>query len=64
MREEYGEHHGYGRHCWHRGHHGYGEFPRLFLTKEEKIKRLEEYAQELKNELAGVQERIKELKTK
>jgi hypothetical protein len=55
MRDEYGEHHGYGRHCWHRGRHGYGEFPRRFLTKEEKIKRLEKYAQELKNELAGVQ---------
>jgi hypothetical protein len=64
MREEYGEHHGYGRHCWHGGSHGYGEFARRFLTREEKIKKLEEYAQELKNELAGVQERIKELKTK
>jgi len=64
MREEYGEHHGYGRHCWHGGHHGYGEFPRRFLTKEEKIKKLEEYAQELKNELAAVEEHIKELRTK
>jgi hypothetical protein len=64
MREEYGEHHGYGHRCWHGGHRGYGEFPRRFLTKEEKIRKLEEYAQELKNELAGVQERIRELKTK
>jgi hypothetical protein len=64
MREEYGEHHGFGRHCRPEGHHGYGEFPRRFLTKEEKIKKLENYAQELKNELTAVQERIKELKAK
>jgi len=64
MHEEYGEHHGHGRHFWHGGHKGYGEFPRRFLTKEEKIKKLEEYAQELKNELAAVQEHIEELKTK
>jgi len=63
MREEHGEHYGHGRHC-REGHHGYGEFPRRFLTKEEKIKKLENYAQELKNELAAVQERIKELKAK
>jgi len=64
MREEHGEHHGYGRHCCRVGHYGYGEFSRRFLTKEEKIKKLENYAQELKNELAAVQERIKELKAK
>jgi len=64
MHEEHREHHGYGRHCCHEGHHGYRHFTRHFLTKEEKIKKLEEYAQELKNELAAVQERIKELKAK
>jgi len=64
MREEHGEHHGYGRHCCREGHHGYAEFPRRFLTKEEKVKKLENYAQELKNELAAVQERIKELRAK
>jgi hypothetical protein len=65
MREEHGEeHHGFGGHCWREGHHGYGQFTRRFLTKEEKIKKLEEYTQELKNELAAVQERIKELKAK
>jgi len=58
------EYHGYGRHCCREGHHGYGHFTRRFLTKEEKIKKLEEYAQELKNELAAVQERIQELKAK
>jgi predicted transcriptional regulator len=58
------EHPGYGRHCCREGHHGYEQFTRRFLTKEEKIKKLEEYAQELKNELAAVQERIKELKAK
>jgi len=60
MQEEHGEHQGHGKHC----HHRYGHFNRRFLTKEEKIKKLEEYAQELKNELVGVEERIKELKTK
>ena len=65
MHEGHGEeHHGYGRHCWRGGYHGYGQFTRRFLTKEEKIKKLEEYTQELKNELAAVQERIKELKVK
>jgi len=32
-----------------------------FLTKEEKIKKLENCAEELKRELAAVEERIKEL---
>jgi len=36
---------------------------RRFLTKEEKIKRLENYAEELKKEIAAVDERIKELKS-
>jgi len=40
--------------------HPYG---RRFLTKDEKIERLECYAEELKKELAAVQERIKELKS-
>jgi len=40
--------------------HPYG---RHFLTKEEKIEQLESYAEELKKELAAVQERIKELKS-
>jgi len=42
---------------WHR-------YPRRrhFLTKEEKAKRLESYAEELRKELAAVEERIKELK--
>ena len=32
------------------------------MTKAEKIEKLENYIEELKNELAGVQERLKELK--
>jgi hypothetical protein len=40
--------------------HGRG---RRFLTKEEKIKRLENYAEELRKEIAAVGERIKELKS-
>jgi len=37
-------------------------YRRRFLTKAEKIERLQNYAEELKKELAAVQERIKELK--
>jgi hypothetical protein len=36
---------------------------RRFLTKEEKIKRLEDYAEELKKEIAAVEERIKEVRS-
>jgi FtsZ-binding cell division protein ZapB len=32
------------------------------MTKAEKIEKLERYVEELKNELAGAQERLKELK--
>jgi hypothetical protein len=35
---------------------------RHFLTKEEKIKQLENYAEELKKEIAAVDEQIRELK--
>jgi len=36
---------------------------RRFLTKEEKIKQLENYAEELKKEIAVLDERIKELRS-
>ena len=36
---------------------------RHFLTKEERTERLESYAEELRKELAAVEERIKELKS-
>lgn len=36
---------------------------RRFLTKEEKIERLESYSESLKKELAAVAERIKEMKS-
>jgi archaellum component FlaC len=36
---------------------------RRFFTKEEKIERLENYAEELKKELAAVTEKIKDLKS-
>jgi hypothetical protein len=55
------EHHGYSECGCRMGHHGHGHFRRHFLTKAEKIERLENYIQELKNELSAVQERIKEL---
>jgi peptidoglycan hydrolase CwlO-like protein len=44
--------------CCHGQPHG-----RHFLTKEEKIKQLENYVEELKKEIAAVNERIKELKS-
>ncbi len=36
---------------------------RRFLTKKEKIERLESYSESLKKELAAVAERIKEMKS-
>jgi len=36
---------------------------RRFLTKQEKIKRLEEYAEELKKEIEAVEDKIKEMKS-
>jgi hypothetical protein len=44
--------------CCHGQLHG-----RRFLTKEEKIKQLENYAEELKKEIAAVDERIKDLRS-
>ena len=47
-------------------HHAESEehpYRRRFLTKEEKIERLQNYAEELNKELTAVQERIKELKS-
>ena len=44
--------------CCHGGHHG-----RRFLTKQEKIEQLEDYAEELKKEITAVEERIKELRS-
>jgi len=46
----------------HRGGQGHMR-RRRFLTKAEKIERLQNYIEELKKELAAVQERIKDLKS-
>lgn len=46
----------------HKKEHGHG-YRRRFLTKEEKAEKLKKYAEELKKELAAVEERIKELKS-
>jgi len=44
--------------------HEHGRFHvRRFLKKEEKIEKLESYVEELKKELAAVEERVKELKS-
>ena len=48
---------GCGCHDESHGHH-----KRRFLTKEEKIEKLQKYAEELEKELAAVQEHLKELK--
>lgn len=57
---------GCGCHCGCGSHHHGKEHGhmrrRRFLTKAEKIERLQNYAEELKKELVAVQERIKELK--
>lgn len=42
---------------------GHGHF-RRFLTKEERIKQMEEYVEELEMELEAVNEHIQELKEK
>lgn len=43
-------------------HHHDGYRGRRFFTREERVKDLEEYADEVKKELAAVEEQIKELK--
>jgi hypothetical protein len=45
--------------CGGHGHHGYRG--RRFFTRDERAKDLEEYADELKKELAAVEEQIKDL---
>ena len=52
--------------CGHHGHHGhecggYGGIHRRFISRKERIKQLEEYAESLRDELAGVEEELKEL---
>jgi hypothetical protein len=44
------------------GEHHHGYRGRRFFTKEERTKDLEEYADELKKELAAVEEQVRELK--
>lgn len=39
-----------------------GFFPRLYISRQEEKDWLEKYRNELKKELAGVEERLKELK--
>jgi len=43
---------------------GHGGFARRFISKAEKLEKLEEYKDQLKKELAGVEERIQELECK
>ena len=41
----------------------HGSPGRRFLTKQEKIEQLENYAEELKKEITAVEERIKEMRS-
>ncbi len=43
---------------------GCGTFPRRFISRKEKQEKLEKYLDQLKKELAGVEEHIQELKSK
>ena len=46
------------------GMHGEGhDYRRLFLTKAEKMEKLKSYADELRNELKAVEEKIKEMQS-
>jgi hypothetical protein len=46
------------------GMHGHEQgYRRRFLTKAEKVEKLKNYAEELKNELKAVEERIKEMQS-
>jgi hypothetical protein len=51
-----------GGHRRHGGHHGCCcGFPRRFFSREEEKKKLEKYRDQLKNELAGVEEELKKM---
>jgi hypothetical protein len=54
---------GCGSHHREEGQEGaFGMRPaRRFLTREEKVEKLKDYAEELRKEIAGVEEQIKEL---
>ena len=59
-----GMHHGrhYGYCCC--GMHGHEQgYRRRFLTKAEKTEKLKDYAEELRKELKGVEEKIKEMQS-
>jgi vacuolar-type H+-ATPase subunit I/STV1 len=48
--------------CKHEGFHGY-HFSRRFISREEKISRLEEYLKNLQAEAKAVEEHLAELKS-
>ncbi|MGD0495212.1 MAG: hypothetical protein ABSB28_04130 [Candidatus Bathyarchaeia archaeon] len=56
-----GRHHGHEGYCG-CGIHGNGHgYRRRFFTKAERVEKLKGYTEELKNELKGVEEKIKEM---
>lgn len=62
--ERHFHHHGYGEPYYggHHHHHGCCYEVRHFPTREEMIEELEEYLEQLKAEVQGVEERLAELK--
>lgn len=59
-------HHGHQRDCGcgcHGGHHGAGLPHRRFMSREETIKHLEDYLQQLQSEAKGVGEHLEKLKS-
>jgi len=54
-------HHAYGECCQPGGFHRH-HFHRRFISREEKISRLEEYLRELQAEVRAVEEHLSELK--
>jgi hypothetical protein len=63
MDEECGcgvHHHRHEDHCCYDGMHGHG-YRRHFFTKAEEMEKLKNYAEELKNELKAVEEKISEI---
>jgi len=57
----HGEHHG-GYGCCHTGNGPGTHFQRRFPTREERIRRLEEYLKDLQAEAKAVEERLAEMK--
>jgi hypothetical protein len=66
MDEDYGcgmHHRRHEDHCGCGMHRDEHDYRRRFFTKAEKVEKLKSYAEELKNELKAVEEKIKEMQS-